>query len=84
MLPVEVSAAGIKIFDWQKVCLITSLLPSEALDCLIFNMSKVNFAARPILDPLMFIVWRLQGRSQDLLSGEAIPYHARSARRKFC
>ena len=25
-----------------------------------------------------------QGRSQDLLSGEAIPYRARSAWRKFC
>ena len=26
----------------------------------------------------------LQGRSQDLLSGEAIPYRARSAQRTFC
>ena len=33
MLPVETFAIEIKIFDWQRVCLI---IPSKALDCLIF------------------------------------------------
>ena len=37
MSPVEAFATAIKMFDRQKVCLITSLFPSEALDRLIFK-----------------------------------------------
>ena len=40
MSPVEVFATRIKIFDRQRVCLITWSYPSEALDRLIFNVSK--------------------------------------------
>ena len=39
MSPVEAFVNEIKIFDWQKVCLIA---PSKALDCLIFYGSKVQ------------------------------------------
>ena len=67
--PVEAFATRIKIFDRQKVfgCLI---VPSEALDRLIFNGSKVKLQPR-ILDPLIFIVQRLP-RSLDQLSKRAL------------
>ena len=39
MSSVEAFATGIKIFDWQKMYLIS---PSKALDCLIFYGSKVK------------------------------------------
>ena len=42
MLPVEAFATAINLFDWQKVCLIASSLPSEALDHLIFKSHRSN------------------------------------------
>ena len=42
MLPVEAFATGIKIFDWQKSVLDCLIVPSKALDHLIFYGSKVR------------------------------------------
>ena len=41
-LPVEAFATGIKIFDWQKSVLDCLIVPSKALDHLIFYGSKVR------------------------------------------
>ena len=52
MSSVETFAIEIKIFDWQKVCLI---IPSKALDCLIFYGSKVQLQPC-VFDPLIFTI----------------------------
>ena len=69
MAPVEAFVTGIKIFGWQKVCLITWLFPSEAFDRLIFNGSKVTLYSC-ILDTLIFTVQRSHW-SLDQLSKRA-------------
>ena len=52
MLPVEAFATGIKIFDWQKSVLDCLIVPSKALDHLIFYGSKVRLQLY-ILGPLL-------------------------------
>ena len=42
MSPIEAFATAIKFFDRQKVCLIASSFPSEALDCSIFKGQRSN------------------------------------------
>ena len=42
----EIFMTGIKIFDWQNLCLITSSFSSEDLNYLTYSSSKVNLADR--------------------------------------
>ena len=55
MSPVEAFATGIKTF--QEFVLDRLIVPSKALDRLIFYGSKVNLQPR-VLDPLIFAVQR--------------------------
>ena len=54
MLPVEMSATGIKVF-WSTKCVLDCLrlFPSEALGCLVFCGSKVKLQLH-VLDPSQF------------------------------
>ena len=73
MSPVEAFATGVKIFDWQKVCLITwsSLLSSWLLD--FYRKVKLQPS---ILDTLIFTVrrwpWPLDRISKGLWSLDSI------------
>ena len=57
MSPVEVLVTAIKFFDWQKVCLIAWSFPSEALDRLICQGSKVKLEPH-IRNALTLVVQR--------------------------
>ena len=57
MSSVETFATGIKIFDWQKVCLIAWSSLQKLLIASFFYRSKVELELC-ILDPLIFVVWR--------------------------
>ena len=45
MLPVEAFVTGIKIYDWQRNVLDHLIVPSKALDHLIFLWANVQIAA---------------------------------------
>ena len=64
MSPVEEFATRIKIFDCQKLCLITQSLPSEALDCLIF---KGQIGNHTFLVLLIFAVTLLALKKDHLI-----------------
>ena len=53
MPPVEAFATGIKVFDRQKVCLITRSFPFKAIAHLIFEGSKVKL--QPHVPNLMIL-----------------------------
>ena len=57
MSPVEVFATTIKIFDWQKTVLDRLIVPSEALDHLIFKGQRSKLQPHT-LDLLVLAAWR--------------------------
>ena len=63
MMPVEAFATVNKMFEQQKVCLI----PSDALDCLIFRV-KDQIVAR-VLDP-----FKGEGERRGRVSGTQVVY----------
>ena len=59
MSSVELFAIRMKIFDGQKMCLITWSFPSETFDWLIFNRPEVKLQPFVLAWSILSTIWRL-------------------------